>query len=337
MALGCKQVNTTSPMTPRSGDAYQGRGADTWSVNTTKETTKMTRTDTHSPKHFEPSEYREVGYFDNHHEDGGCWMDHSAFDAETVANFEGNYESRGKCDHCGAGPLRYGVVFLHVPTNELVVTGTICAARLNLASRSDFERRQLLELAVRKAKRARWAAESEDNAQAAAILEAVLETEGQWRDANEAAYMNGTRNTVQAPNSFLLDVAFKFRRYGSLSEAQVAAVIKSAARDAEFAARRAAEAEALAAAPELAEGRYELTGKVLSTKWQDNDFGGSLKMLVQLPEGNKVWGTVPSAINPSKGDTVTFTAKVERSRDDAHFGFFSRPTKAAVSTEEEVA
>ncbi len=76
------------------------------------------------------------------------------------------------------------------------------------------------------------------------------------------------------------------------------------------------------------EGRYEVQGEVLSTKWQESDFGGSLKMLVEV-DGFKVWGSVPSALGPlERGDRVAFTATVEASSDDKSFGFFKRPTKA---------
>lgn len=76
------------------------------------------------------------------------------------------------------------------------------------------------------------------------------------------------------------------------------------------------------------EGRVEIEGAVLATKWQESDFGGSLKMLVE-GEGFKVWGSVPSTLGPiESGDRVAFTATVEASADDKSFGFFKRPTKA---------
>ena len=69
---------------------------------------------------------------------------------------------------------------------------------------------------------------------------------------------------------------------------------------------------------------------MLSTKWVENGFGGSLKMLVQHEDGWKVWGSVPSSIDVDKGSRVRFTATVEQSNDDALFGFFKRPAKAEV-------
>lgn len=136
------------------------------------------------------------------------------------------------------------------------------------------------------------------------------------------------------------------------------------------------EAEELAQAEPLEEGRRPIVGVVLSTKWQDSDFGSTLKMLVRQDDGNKVWGSVPRSLwgsvprslesertyrieRPSmpgpdavvisedetgwlcidrgedvptlKGRRVEFTATVERSRDDRHFGFFKRPSGAKLA------
>ena len=64
-------------------------------------------------------------------------------------------------------------------------------------------------------------------------------------------------------------------------------------------------------------------------------------MLVEFDDGNRVWGTVPKALftgetSGPEGRRVVFTAKVERSGDDEHFGFFSRPSKAQFLDKEEV-
>jgi len=80
------------------------------------------------------------------------------------------------------------------------------------------------------------------------------------------------------------------------------------------------------------EGRIEICGRVVSTKWVENNFsyhGGSvLKIVVRDNRGFKVWGTCPSAIasDVEKGTKVTFTATVTKSDKDEDFGFFKRPT-----------
>ena len=77
---------------------------------------------------------------------------------------------------------------------------------------------------------------------------------------------------------------------------------------------------------------------MISTKWVHSDFGGSyyhpgseiLKMLVELEDGNRVFGSVPTALLEIDGGngvgqgSKTFTGTVEPSKDDLHFGFFSR-------------
>jgi hypothetical protein len=57
-----------------------------------------------------------------------------------------------------------------------------------------------------------------------------------------------------------------------------------------------------------------------------------MKMVVKVEQGWAVWGSVPEAIaiEVEVGDTVTFTATVTRSDRDPKFGFFKRPTKAAI-------
>jgi hypothetical protein len=82
--------------------------------------------------------------------------------------------------------------------------------------------------------------------------------------------------------------------------------------------------------PALEEGRQKLVGTVKSTKTVPGYMGGiTYKMLVELENGNRVYGTIPGSISGDVGNTVEFMAKVTPSEDDTHFGFFSRPTKAS--------
>jgi hypothetical protein len=95
-------------------------------------------------------------------------------------------------------------------------------------------------------------------------------------------------------------------------------------------ALRAAEAAEVAGV--VVEGRCVIEGTVLSTKLVESGYGESLKMLVRVEQADgvvRLWGSVPSSIDPEIGDTVRFTATVETGRD-ADFGFFKRPTKAEV-------
>lgn len=121
-----------------------------------------------------------------------------------------------------------------------------------------------------------------------------------------------------------------------LTERQWAAVTRCVARDAEEAAKRST------AAP-VEVGRRVLAGTVVTVKEVEGYMGGpAWKMLVELEDGSRVYGSIPRAIDdqlwtvegaesfyaPLRGAKVTFTATVERSDRDPAFGFFSRPTKA---------
>lgn len=280
--------------------------------------TSTERTDVHRPSFLDPAEYTEVGYFDLHHEDGGGSIDEGYSDKDS---FLGNFAARGRCDHCGAGPLRYIVIFHHAPTDKIVTVGTRCAGVLGLPSRSERERRAAVETARRNLALATFRADARNDAVYLWLVEQVEE--------------NGNHGY----GGFYHDLLSKCRRYGNLTENQVAAVERARDRDAEFAARRAAEAATIEGP--LTEGRREIAGEIVSTKWQDSDFGGAMKMLVREDDGNKVWGTIPAALEaydadtgsyswPDKGARIVFTATVTRSDDDEHFGFFKRPTNARV-------
>lgn len=97
-------------------------------------------------------------------------------------------------------------------------------------------------------------------------------------------------------------------------------------------ARRVAKAATIAANP-APNGRVVVTGEVVSARFQDNDFGGSYKMLVKDDQGFKVWSTIPNALmettttDEAVGRRVTFVATLTVSNDDTSFAFASRPAK----------
>ena len=105
---------------------------------------------------------------------------------------------------------------------------------------------------------------------------------------------------------------------------------QQAQRNAERAERDAAHE----AGEDAVEGRVVITGTVLAFKVQESMYGDVLKMLVQDDRGFRVFGSVPSSLDDAERESrVTFTATVTVSDNDAKFGFFKRPTKAAVITE----
>ena len=144
-------------------------------------------------------------------------------------------------------------------------------------------------------------------------------------------------------DEFYTSLENAWNRYGSLTERQEAALVRSFARADERAATRATENAAIQSP--MPQGRVTISGEILSTKWQDNRFGGAWKMLVRSDAGWKVYGTIPAGISSGTefsvrfeelaGNRVTFTATIEPK--EPAFGFFSRPTNATVKPSQEVA
>lgn len=279
----------------------------------------MTRNDTHKPSLLDPAEYGFVCAF---YQGDSPWMAKSyqaemeiyeeSIEVEEV--FNGNHAEKGTCDHCGAA-FNHGVLFMHLPTYELVHIGHICAANtVGLPDKAAAAKR-----AAEKA-----AAEGRER-------EKRQEAGAEWRAANQdlvdflAALPDGASN-------FMRDMQRSVEEWGKLTPRQAEATRNSIDRDKRFAAVQAERAKALENSPALTAGRQALTGEIVSTKWQDSDYGTSLKMLVQLPDGNRVFGTVPAAITGTDSELpglkVNFTATVKPSEKDPHFGYFSRPANA---------
>lgn len=270
-----------------------------------------------------PADYLHLGDF--YQGDSEQWHDvyqddHKALDlAIREHGFELEWGELGgpKCQHCGTR-YNHGAVYLHTPTHTLIAVGQTCSA-------NTFSHRDQAALAQYRLRKAHERAV--ENARIAAEAKAFAE-----QHPDVIAHLERFAPT----NTFYADLLAKLARYGSLSERQVEAVLRNVERDyqreAEQAKRAAAHAAKVEAGVRVPEGKVTVTGTVISTKWVDNDFGGNLKMLVESDQGWKVWGTVPSAIEPAAGDRVRFNATVTPSKDDPLFGFYKRPTKPALLT-----
>ena len=121
--------------------------------------------------------------------------------------------------------------------------------------------------------------------------------------------------------SFLESVVSKLESYSSLSEKQVAALIKAWGRAND---RAREDAEPKGPAPS---GRVEVTGKVLGVKTTPSQWGDQVKMIVKLENKSKVWVSVPANLlaEDLRGKTIELTATFEVSKDDPHFAFGKRP------------
>lgn len=291
------------------------------------------RTDIHCPSNFVPGAYAYVTSFSFAHQVDG-WpipavnVDYLVELRHTQRFFQGGAAdgASNRCDVCGATYL-HGDVWRHETSGEHITLGHQCADKFSMASeRGDWSRMRATAInrAVRRAR----------------LMQNIDAARALLREDQDLAKAMTTRHGI------IRDIVLRMLHgRGRLSEAQVALVKKIAREEAERAARRAEEeAEVKAEAPDGV--RVRVSGTVLGTKWVDNDFGGALKMLVKVTSEDgsawKCWGTAPDSIcwvgipgvgsqaAEVKGSVVEFTAAFQRSKDDAAFAFYKRPTKAVV-------
>lgn len=127
---------------------------------------------------------------------------------------------------------------------------------------------------------------------------------------------------------------------------------------AEAAAKRAAEEarKAEAAPVPVTDKRIRIEGVITTVRNVDSDWGTTTKIRVETDEGWACWGTLPKGCEggslwnedgswknddeieaeAGRGDRIAFMARIEVSRDDDKFGFFSRPTKGEIIARGEV-
>jgi hypothetical protein len=289
-------------------------------------------TNIHSVANFDPSEYEIEEYLDNQRPRycGGPvagWAAEVENWENTMASYFPHWKAANlfpeqnihKCRHCGNTNVRYIVAVWHSPSARNVVFGSDCVAHLGFAGRDDF-----------KASRVRARAE-QGNARMR-----VFKLREEFLAANPAVLdaITAAADPVHANNAFVRDVLSKLNRYGSLSENQVNAFVKSLARDRDNelvkAHRAEAEAARRATATPAPNGRVTVQGEVVSVKDYDGQFGICWKMLVLLDTGSKVFVSVPGGIDQTtlRGRKVRFTASFTPSATDPLFAIGKRPTKA---------
>jgi hypothetical protein len=198
--------------------------------------------------------------------------------------------------------------------------------------------------------RERDAARHQDKAaRAEARRQAEQEQRNADRDALVArfpvlAWLSYRTNTGESVDDgdFMRDMAEAFSR-GRMTDRQAAAAVRAIERDTERRVQRErqqADRDAAAAAGvTVPTGRQQVTGFIVSARYEHNRFGGGgqHKMLVQTDEGYRLWGTCPAALadqflnsHAMRGARVQFTATIgpKPDGDDPLFGLFKRPTSA---------
>jgi hypothetical protein len=252
--------------------------------NAAPKTRRSQRTDAHRPGAIVPADYGcIVSYALSTTIDG--WPVPSVnmevvIDAQNAARDRGArmYGNPGKCGVCGAC-FKYGDLWLHEPTGEIVHLGHDCADKYDLvADRQAFERALG---AVR------------DRAAAEHAREIRKE-----RTAGFLAAHAGLAAALEVDHYISRDLKDRLARTGMLSDKQVALAFKLE-RDVADRAKRDAEraTEVMVAAPQGK--RITFIGTVVGCKVQDGQWGSTLKITVKVEaDGGSwlAWGTCPSDV-----------------------------------------
>jgi len=265
------------------------------------------RTDIHSPARIITEDYVFVGLLPTqsfagehqHIEDhmtatGGTWAKH---------------KHGGTCHVCGSSAMNHAV-FLHTPTNEYIMTGETCADYFDDVDSAGFRRMKK---------------QVKDNREFQAGLarrKALLED-------------RGLVHALECEHGIVLDLLGKLRNYGDLSEKQwefLASLVKQEEERPQREAQYAAEKEAASPIPEF-DGRVTVEMTVVSIKEPDESAMYPVqKLVLKHSDGWVLYGSLPSALwEVKRGDKVRMTLRVEVSKDDPKFGFYSRPTKASIT------
>jgi hypothetical protein len=255
----------------------------------------------------------------------------------------------GQCDCCGARYM-WGATFHTAETNTYISIGGICAGKLRLGSPEAMKtfREQVNT----------WKIHRERVEKARAYLTTVnlLAMLDMYLVPNDQAERE-LSDYDRFPYNTLRDMCGKVVQWGNgLSEKQRAFASKLLQQIADRPAREAERAAKDANRKPIPAfiKRATIEGVVISAKWveggwQDergherNFFQPScLKIVIEHADGWKVWGTAPESLAPEsyvsgegraewiKGKRVRLDARITVSDKDDKFGFFKRPTKAAL-------
>ena len=266
---------------------------------------------------------------------------------------QGSVNTNGRCAMCGKN-IMYNCVVQHQPTGEFYDIGRDCLAGIEtLKKASDWlshfqSRLAVVVSACKKGIKERKAGDLRE-VEFANTMPSVATAFAYAKDFDNNHPM---WHKVSWNITTLRELRTRVRRKGSLSEKQVQLALRihseAIAKLDDAKAEIAAKAEAIANGIKAPEGKQRVTGKVVRIKLQESDFGSSWKALIDLGNGTKVWGSLPSCeVEPirvnkklpdgtwwqgvlestEEGDVVSFNATFEVSDKDPLFGFYKRPTK----------
>ncbi len=295
------------------------------------------RTDIHCPSKINPEEYNALGVYcapshgDPHAE---MWVAQQRKRIQELMDQHGwkftTHEHGGSCRCCGAHAATL-VAFVHVPSKEILLVGETCAYKVDQGVAEMFRtaRKVSADARLRKAGKAK----AELILDEAGLSEAWDLYTMDMESDEASAYRLDNGDTVR-PLFIIRDIVNKLVKYGSLSEKQLD-FLRKLVNDAKNEKQRIHDMwEQRRLEKENAEdcptGRIVVTGKVITLREQDGQFGTVWKMLVVDDRGYKVWCSVPSGLDLNRFDRVQLTVTLTPSKDDPKFGFGSRPAKSAV-------
>jgi hypothetical protein len=228
---------------------------------------------------------------------------------------------------CGKGIIAH---FMHVE-------GGICFACGNSRGRNKivpcYSAAKLAKLVVSAEKREAKKAAKADAARLDSLNKAIsLVGDNLWVDIKEFCLPLENEYGLNKYDALILELYSKACN-GGLSEKAADLLVKVWGNKIKWADEKA---EKDANAVDVPEGRYAVTGEVLSVKEYFGDYGTVYKMLVDCGE-YRVFGSVPAAIRrvgpvaELEGRSVSFSAAF--APKEKGFGFFSRPSKAELLKE----
>lgn len=278
---------------------------------------------------FNPESYEFVESFD--YSDSGHRDDQTGLycsdiiepmSCEAIRKLNESGYSLDHCTHCGASLVR-GNVWHHKPTGEFIIMGNTCSERTQF-SKSDFD----TYMSEHKLDLAKSLARFKNNYKYK-VIRPLLEDSIDLVFKGEYVVRNIVSKMV------------RYRKLPSHKQIRFIRNIPLWNKQAEERqkAREEAKANVISTMTPWAEERQTITGKVISFKEVVTDFGECTKVVVELEDGKRCYGTTPKKRLPydagmntiakwsyQVGDTISFNAGITVSSKDKSFAFFSRPS-----------
>lgn len=277
------------------------------------------RTDIHRPGAIVPADYSYYLAYSGASADEPAWNMDAMIRVTSEARNAGKeiIGACGKCGVCGAC-YRHGALFVHTPTGDIVHMGHDCADKYEC----------LMDLSAFQLERKR-----RDKAKATALIK----TKNEKERAAFLAKFPGLEEALTIDHRIIADVAQRFTQYRTLSEKQVAMVIRIA--DEVRNPKPVEPADVNIKAPEGK--RIDFEGVIVSAKVMDSDYGSQVKITVKVKTEAGTWlalGTCPALVldqgqhwnRPEgfafyKGQRISLRATLKPGREP-HFAVMSRPS-----------